>query len=426
MPTYAFGNERIVFLLMHGIACDVFDEKGGSPVCMKLLTTQRTTAALQQIQTQSFLGFLAMVSRMRLAADPSVGVADVVRALQEALEEEGSRDLLRLLHHKYQFTWKSAPDAEWLGGDFVSKLYKKLFQIHVNGVMQGKKVKTALLKVQTEKGRLNFTKLHDSDWADKVDEVLRIGAAMYRDMKKDSLKYSRCTKKASPQEKQHIDDVLSFLQLGQEEELPEVVPEVAAKSYKGLEEKLPEVGLVFTKVLQKKSSEPESPQLARVTEKAANTSLDVVPASSSAVPASSSATPKGERPVLKRQMAQLQLEEDEEKELLVWMSEKVPETKKKKRSKKNTGGKQVVQGKKDNVKAKVKAKVKKPFKQQSFGQHKCSLKHRKTSTAYHSAQKLALRQGASKEEAKEAGKKAMQKMAQKIDSGEVKPPPGQK
>lgn len=426
MPTYAFGNERIVFLLMHSIACDVYDEKGGSPVCMKLLTTQRTTAALQQIQTQSFLGFLAMVSRMRLAADPSVGVADVVRALQEALEEEGSRDLLRLLHHKYQFTWKSAPDAEWLGGDFVSKLYKKLFQIHVNGVMQGKKVKTALLKLQTEKGRLNFTKLHDSDWADKVDEVLRIGAAMYRDMKKDSLKYSRCTKKASPQEKQHIDDVLSFLQLGQEEELPEVVPEVAAKSYKGLEEKLPEVGLVFTKVLQKKSSEPESPQLARVTEKAANTSLDLVPASSSAVPASSSATPKGERPVLKRQMAQLQLEEDEEKELLVWMSEKVPETKNKKRSKKNTGGKQVVQGKKDNVKAKVKAKVKEPFKQQSFGQHKCSFKHRKTSTAYHSAQKLALRQGASKEEAKEAGKKAMQEMAQKIDSGEVKPPPGQK
>ena len=426
MPTYAFGNERIVFLLMHSIACDVYDEKGGSPVCMKLLTTQRTTAALQQIQTQSFLGFLAMVSRMRLAADPSVGVADVVRALQEALEEEGSRDLLRLLHHKYQFTWKSAPDAEWLGGDFVSKLYKKLFQIHVNGVMQGKRVKTALLKLQTEKGRLNFTKLHDSDWADKVDEVLRIGAAMYRDMKKDSLKYSRCTKKASPQEKQHLDDVLSFLQLGQEEELPEVVPEVAAKSYKGLEEKLPEVGLVFTKVLQKKSSEPESPQLARVTEKAANTSLDLVPASSSAVPASSSATPKGERPVLKRQMAQLQLEEDEEKELLVWMSEKVPETKNKKRSKKNTGGKQVAQGKKDNVKAKVKAKVKEPFKQQSFGQHKCSFKHRKTSTAYHSAQKLALRQGASKEEAKEAGKKAMQEMAQKIDSGEVKPPPGQK
>ena len=98
----------------------------------------------------------------------------------------------------------------------------------------------------------------------------------------------------------------------------------------------------------------------------------------------------------------------------------------KKRSKKNTGGKQVVQGKKDNVKAKGKAKVKKPFRQQSFGQHKCSFKHRKTSTAYHSAQKLALRQGASKEEAKEAGKKAMQEMAQKIDSGEVKPPPGQK
>ena len=122
------------------------------------------SAALQQILLPRF-SLLAMVSRVRLAADPSVGVSDVVSALQEAVEEEGSRDLLRLLHSKYQFTWKTAPDAEWLGGDFVSELYKKLFQIHVNGVMQGRKVKTALLKLQTEKGRLNFTKLHDSDWA---------------------------------------------------------------------------------------------------------------------------------------------------------------------------------------------------------------------------------------------------------------------
>ena len=155
---------------------------------------------------------------------------------------------------------------------------------------------------------------------------MRISAAQFRELKKCPDAYRRCAKKASDDEMSRIKKVLDLLLLeGNDKDVEvEVVPQVAASS--GKEQKLPEVASVFSKVLQKKSSEPESPQLARG--KAAPTSLVLVPASSSAVPASSSATPKGERPVLKRHMAQLQLEEDEEKELLPWCHKKCQRSKK--------------------------------------------------------------------------------------------------
>ena len=97
-------------------------KKGGSPCLYEVVNHPKELRLLcSKFRHSLFWASLPWFSRMRLAADPSVGVADVVRALQEALEEEGSRDLLRLLHHKYQFTWKSAPDAEWLGGDFCEQ-----------------------------------------------------------------------------------------------------------------------------------------------------------------------------------------------------------------------------------------------------------------------------------------------------------------
>ena len=122
-----------------------------------------------------------------------------------------------------------------------------------------------------------------------------------------------------------------------------------------------------------------------------------------------------------------------------------PKKKRKSKKKQNTGGKKQKTGEQTEVEAEGKSggknvvakrpaaaakkgKLKKlqSFQHRSFGQHKCSFKHRKTSSAYHSAKKNALRDGATLEEAKEAGKKAMQEMSHKIESGEVKPPPGEK
>lgn len=56
------------------------------------------------------------------------------------------------------------------------------------------------------------------------------------------------------------------------------------------------------------------------------------------------------------------------------------------------------------------------------GDHKSSFRHRKTSTAYHSARNAAEAQGKSEEEAKQIGREASRKMGANIDAGLVKEP----
>ena len=130
---------------------------------------------------------------------------------------------------------------------------------------QGKKLKTALLKTQSERGRLNYTKHHDADWADSVDELVRIGAAMFRDLQKDTLKYQRCIRKASVGEKQRIDEVLSLLQLpaGEEQTIegnPKEPLQAAELAKPKVQEEEGLVGLkVFKHVLSRTASDPSSP-----------------------------------------------------------------------------------------------------------------------------------------------------------------------
>ena len=68
----------------------------------------------------------AMAGRNRLAPDPSVSVADICSALHSVTETEGCKDIQKLLHSKNQDTWKSAPDADWLGSKSVSGLFQAL------------------------------------------------------------------------------------------------------------------------------------------------------------------------------------------------------------------------------------------------------------------------------------------------------------
>jgi hypothetical protein len=123
-------------------------------------------------------------------------------------------DVARLLKPPYQLKWKSAPIAEWIGDKSVSNLFKKLFALHANGVMSSQKTKAAITKQQSTGGRLNFTKKHDSDFVDNIDFLIRVACSMYREVKQDSTKYARCVRKASMEEKENIDSVLSCLSLG--------------------------------------------------------------------------------------------------------------------------------------------------------------------------------------------------------------------
>ena len=129
-------------------------------------------------------------SRARLVPDPTVTVGDLCKAFEKTSEEFGCKDLARLLHSNEKVAMKSTPDSDsdWLGKDTVSFLFQEVFQVSQNGVLASKKLKTALLTAQTESGRINYSKEHDTDWADKMDDKIRPAASHYRELKKDSTK----------------------------------------------------------------------------------------------------------------------------------------------------------------------------------------------------------------------------------------------
>lgn len=340
------------------------------------------------------------MSKSRLSADPSVGVSDLQNVFREWFDEQNCQDMARLLKAPYSMTWKSAPTAEWLGDLPMSGLFKRLFSLYTNGVLASKKIKAALLKQQIAVGRLNFTKKHDSDFVDAMDEQLRIAASQYREVKKDSSKYGRCVRKASAQEKEALDSVLSCLRLDNQDqaetELEEAAPSdcpVAASSS------------VFQKVLQKSTSAPESPE-----------PQSLVPAQAATVGSSGSMQATHSRPELRRQLAFLELDKKEEEEMLKWVQTEVVFKKPKKVLKKPCAKmgkktKQPVEEKQD----------KKKTKQPSFVQKvlKSSFRKRKCDSAYHSAKKKALKDGATLEEACRAASAASAKLGEKIDKGEI-------
>ena len=352
-----------------------------------------------------------MGSKARLAPDPSVSVSDIMKAVTAVTQQLGISDMLKLLNSKHRMTWKSAPDAEWLGSTNISTLCEKLFQVHSNGVLSSNKLQQALMKVQTTEGRLNFSKLHDAAFLDRCDEQIRVACAQYREIKKDATKYVRCLKRASPEEKKNIDSVLSVLVFEDEEaekpedEIPrkctevEVEPAPVAAADSGEPRRSPK--RVFQRVLEKKVSDPTSPGK-----------------SDTACGSSRSKKAKSPKASFKSKLALLQLDKDEEKELLLWMEQAVPEPAKKKKKTK-TGASS------DQSKPKVRAAQKKPAaktdrKQVSFSAKKCTFKHRATSTAYHKAKSEALKAGASREDALLAARAASQKVADDISSGVLK------
>lgn len=382
-----------------------------------------TPTLLSKSQPKCFCG---MAGRNRLAPDPSVSVADICSALHSVTETEGCKDIQKALHSKTKYTWKSAPDADWLGAKSVSCLFQALFALHRNGVIAGTKFKSALLKTQNEKGRLNFSKEHDSDWSDSVDNVVRIGASVYRELKKCEVKYSRCVKKCSPEEKRNIDQVLGMLTLGENSETSQETEALPVpKDEKAVENNLSlDLALVssssssasrpkltiFTKVLQKKGSDPSSPT---VSTKKQEQGLEQ---KKSSVPATVSGN------VVDKSVA---FDKDEKMELKTWMETAVLDTGKTKQQKKKKKKTQPAAGSKKSTKKRVtrtgSSSEEMPKKKKRVqANHKSSFKHRATSTAYHSAMGRALRDGKSKEEAKAAGRAASAQVSKDIEEGKLK------
>ena len=365
-----------------------------------------------------------MSGRSRLGPDPSVSIGDLEKKIFEVTERQGCKDLAKLIHSKVKQTWRTAPDSDWLGCDGLADLLSSLFSLHRNGVLQSSKLKKAVLKLQTEKGRLNFTKNHDSDWVDQIDDQVRITAQQYRSLKQDQVKYKRLVKKCSVQEKKNVDMVLSFLQLAKMEQVEENDGTMVAATKPEVAMPKPKVGAeIFSKVLKREASDPASPSLETRGVKLKLSLEDGNAASSS-----------WERPLPSQVQpfelaGVLGLEQDEANELKAWMEQSCVGEKKRKEKKKKGMKKPGASETKLSPKAKAKsaATPKKketkaavtvsPKKQQVY---KTTFLHRATSSSWAKARLRALKEGKDEEEAKAAGRAAADKVRQDIKDGLLK------
>ena len=112
-----------------------------------------------------------LTAMKRLAPDPSISISDLMGPFETMFKEMGCWDLLSLVEppKNGKVTWKSAADP--FGQRHVSQLFHRLFKVARNGVLASSKVKLALVKLQHQKQSMNFSKLMDDDWQDKVGET---------------------------------------------------------------------------------------------------------------------------------------------------------------------------------------------------------------------------------------------------------------
>ena len=157
------------------------------------------------------------LSKQRLVADPSIGVADLQECIEAYLDLTKDNNLLKHLCPPPGVSWKSSPDPNWLCKH--SDLWKLYFAKAQNGVLPAKKHRTALQKLQ-DKREMNFTtkpKKSIEEYADTVDEWVRIGLAHLRTLKQSSTARARAMRKLDSDQMDQLQGALDLI-IGLQEE----------------------------------------------------------------------------------------------------------------------------------------------------------------------------------------------------------------
>ena len=148
------------------------------------------------------------LSVRRQVADPNIGIKELMQVFQIYVAQCNKYDFMELVScpRQYTWSWKTSPNATWMFQ--IHRLVNSLLGVAANGVLPAAKVKQALMKL-SESMKINQTKSSTADFADKVDQRIRIVMAQYRQVKTNPYEYQRLMKKATPEEKAAIDKVLN-------------------------------------------------------------------------------------------------------------------------------------------------------------------------------------------------------------------------
>ena len=160
------------------------------------------------VSLSHFCDMMASNKAPRLVADPSVGVADLVKVIDDYMVEKGDTNLWKLIQPPSNATWKSAPPVGWLAS--LSSLFKKYCEVAPNTVVSGKKNKAAIARLCETKG-VNHTRKSVDDFADMVDNSIRMGLGHYRTMKQQADLKERAFRRADSTQQAAMENVLSLV-----------------------------------------------------------------------------------------------------------------------------------------------------------------------------------------------------------------------
>lgn len=146
----------------------------------------------------------------RLTADPSIGVSDLLTCLETFLDTCGDNNLQKHIEPPAGLWWKTSPHPGWLGK--LQVLWKQYLTIAPNGLIPGKRHRDSLEKL-VDRRKIHTGQRSVPEFAERVDEWIRIGLAHLRDINKTPISKQRCMRKAAPDEQKALESVLSMLVL---------------------------------------------------------------------------------------------------------------------------------------------------------------------------------------------------------------------
>ena len=155
----------------------------------------------------------AVSSKGRLVSDPAISVSDLMAPLKQWMEHTKSQDLAQTLEIPQGINFKSGVNAEWLAK--LGPLFQLYAKVAPNSMIPPKKNRSAIMQLNSE-GRVNHTRKSHSDFADFIDEALRVAFAQYRQMAQVPEIRERAFRKASPSQVEAIEMALRLLTVGKD------------------------------------------------------------------------------------------------------------------------------------------------------------------------------------------------------------------
>ena len=156
----------------------------------------------------------SMAKTCRLVADPGLGVADMMNAVEQFLEGAESQkkvNLLEFVKTPSGVSWKSSAP-----GTHLCKL-KPLLVAYLakakNGVLPSKKHRIALARLDEARDLNQSKNKTRADWCDQVDDQIRMALSHLRNLKVSEISKERLFRKLDISQQETLSQLLDLLSL---------------------------------------------------------------------------------------------------------------------------------------------------------------------------------------------------------------------